>query len=142
MPNGQNNWLKVRIWIFKKRILSRMELKNTFIYSSASVFSTENGSGTAIDPLSLITTSRVGLSLESVANASIFLTTFIPFTIFPKTTCRPSNHVVCFVVMKNWDPLVSLPALAYGSITFKIEIYFWKKVFFFLPSITILHRSA
>jgi hypothetical protein len=30
----------------------------------------------------------------------------------PKTTCLPSSHGVATVVMKNCDPLVSLPALA------------------------------
>lgn len=59
-----------------------------------------------------MTTSCVGLSRESVFVASIFRTTFMPDKIFPNTTWRPSNHVVCFVVMKNCDPLVSLPALA------------------------------
>lgn len=36
----------------------------------------------------------------------------IPFSTFPKTTCRPSSQDVFTVVMKNCDPLVSLPALA------------------------------
>ena len=33
----------------------------------------------------------------------------------PKTTCLPSNQEVFLVVMKNWDPLVSLPELAMDS---------------------------
>ena len=39
-----------------------------------------------------------------------FLT--IPDVTTPKTTCRPSNQLVFTVVMKNCEPLVSLPALA------------------------------
>lgn len=39
----------------------------------------------------------------------------MPLMTFPKTTWRPSNQGVCFTVMKNWDPLVSLPALAMDS---------------------------
>lgn len=39
-----------------------------------------------------------------------FLT--IPSKTFPKTTCLPSSQVVLAVVMKNWEPLVFLPALA------------------------------
>lgn len=39
----------------------------------------------------------------------------IPLRIFPKTTCRPSSHGVLTVVRKNWEPLVSLPALAIES---------------------------
>ena len=39
----------------------------------------------------------------------------IPLITFPKTTCRPSNHSVFFVVRKNCDPLVFLPALAIDS---------------------------
>ena len=36
----------------------------------------------------------------------------IPLRTFPNTTCLPSSHWVLTVVMKNWEPLVSLPALA------------------------------
>lgn len=36
----------------------------------------------------------------------------MPSRIFPKTTCLPSSQGVLTVVMKNWEPLVSLPALA------------------------------
>jgi len=36
----------------------------------------------------------------------------IPLITFPNTTCLPSNHDVFTVVMKNCEPLVSLPALA------------------------------
>eukprot|EP00755_Sulcionema_specki_P016930 Sspe_Gene.1053::Locus_359_Transcript_2_3_Confidence_0.500_Length_1006::g.1053::m.1053 len=53
-----------------------------------------------------------GLSRGLVEVFSIFRTTSIPSTTFPKTTCRPSSHEVSAVVMKNCDPLVFLPALA------------------------------
>ena len=36
----------------------------------------------------------------------------IPSRTFPKTTCLPSNQLVFTVVIKNCEPLVSLPALA------------------------------
>lgn len=36
----------------------------------------------------------------------------MPSKILPNTTCLPSSHGVWIVVMKNWEPLVSLPALA------------------------------
>ena len=36
----------------------------------------------------------------------------IPWRTFPNTTCLPSSHWVLTVVIKNWEPLVSLPALA------------------------------
>ncbi len=39
----------------------------------------------------------------------------IPFKTLPNTTWRPSSQGVCFVVMKNWDPFVSFPALAIDS---------------------------
>lgn len=100
---------------FSKKNVSQNRNRNKILslYSSASALSTENGSGTGIDPQSAITTSFDGLSLASVLDASIWRTTFMPFRIFPNTTCLPSNHGVCFVVMKNCDPFVSLPAFAY-----------------------------
>lgn len=36
----------------------------------------------------------------------------MPSSTLPNTTCFPSSHGVFTVVMKNWEPLVSLPALA------------------------------
>lgn len=48
-------------------------------------------------------------------NTNMSLVPTIPFNIFPKTTCLPSSHGVCFVVIKNCDPFVSLPALAMES---------------------------
>ncbi len=45
-------------------------------------------------------------------NPSIALTTSIPSTTLPKTTCFPSNHGHGTVVKKNCDPLVPGPALA------------------------------
>lgn len=43
---------------------------------------------------------------------SIFETTSMPSMTLPKTTWRPSSHAVLTVVMKNWEPFVSGPALA------------------------------
>mmetsp|Transcript_2024 Transcript_2024/g.12991 ORF Transcript_2024/g.12991 Transcript_2024/m.12991 type:complete len:216 (-) Transcript_2024:235-882(-) len=43
---------------------------------------------------------------------SMALTTSIPDSTCPKTTCFPSSHGVATVVMKNWLPLVLGPALA------------------------------
>uniref|UniRef100_H2YDC9 Uncharacterized protein n=1 Tax=Ciona savignyi TaxID=51511 RepID=H2YDC9_CIOSA len=65
-----------------------------------------------ISPQSTIVTSLIGLSPEAVGFFSISATTSIPDTTFPNTTCFPSNHGVFTVVMKNWDPFVSFPALA------------------------------
>lgn len=79
-------------------------------YSSASAFSVENGSATGKVPESAMTTSLLGLSRPSVLPCSILRTMLIPLIIFPNTTWRPSSQVVCLVVMKNCDPLVSLPA--------------------------------
>merc|ERR1711920_188479 len=45
-------------------------------------------------------------------NFSIAFTTSIPSRTSPKTTCFPSRCEVTTVVMKNWLPLVSLPAFA------------------------------
>lgn len=53
--------------------------------------------------------------LPSVFMASIFRTTSIPLSTLPKTTCLPSNQLVAFTVIKNWEPFVSLPALAIES---------------------------
>lgn len=46
-------------------------------------------------PESTITQSANGLSRPSVFEASILRTTLIPLIILPKTTWRPSSHVVC-----------------------------------------------
>merc|ERR1719449_67571 len=59
-----------------------------------------------------IVTSLTGLSLPSVLLFSTFLTTSIPLSTFPKTTCLPSNQEVCLVVMKNCEPFVSFPEFA------------------------------
>lgn len=45
-----------------------------------------------------------------------FLTTSIPSTTFPNTTCFPSSQLVLALVMKNWLPLVLGPAFAMESI--------------------------
>lgn len=47
-----------------------------------------------------------------VSMDSSILTTPIPFSTWPKTTCLPSKCDVGTVVMKNWEPLVLGPALA------------------------------
>lgn len=49
---------------------------------------------------------------DPLPTASMALTTSLPLLMFPKTVCFPSSHEVWAVVMKNWLPLVSLPALA------------------------------
>lgn len=36
----------------------------------------------------------------------------MPSRTLPNTTCLPSSQAVFTVVIKNWEPLVSLPALA------------------------------
>ncbi|PON93901.1 LOW QUALITY PROTEIN: hypothetical protein TorRG33x02_102910 [Trema orientale] len=45
-------------------------------------------------------------------SCSMALTTSIPCTTLPNTTCFPSSHGASAVQMKNWDPLVPGPALA------------------------------
>jgi len=52
---------------------------------------------------------------HSEPRLSIALTTALPFTTLPNTTCRPSNHDVLAVVMKDWERFVSLPPLAMES---------------------------
>merc|ERR1719201_845548 len=47
--------------------------------------------------------------------ASMALTTSMPLTTLPKTTCLPSRCGVRDVVRKNWLPLVLGPALAIES---------------------------
>jgi len=48
----------------------------------------------------------------------------MPSTTFPKTTCFPSSQEVLAVQIKNWLPLVFLPALAIERIpTGTWEIY-------------------
>jgi hypothetical protein len=51
-------------------------------------------------PEAVIITFAFGLP-ESVPKASMALTTSIPSTTSPNTTCRPSSHDVTAVVMKN-----------------------------------------
>lgn len=50
-----------------------------------------------------------------------FLTTSIPSTTVPNTTCFPSSQEVLTVVRKNWLPLVLRPALAMDKTPFSIE---------------------
>merc|ERR1712217_872857 len=61
-------------------------------------------------PHSLIATGLFVLP-DCVPTASIFFTTSIPSTTFPKTTCFPSSQGVCAVQRKNWEPFVLGPAL-------------------------------
>jgi hypothetical protein len=60
---------------------------------------------------SLIVTVFEGLP-EPDPMASTALTTYTPDFTFPKTVCFPLSQVVSAVVMKNWLPLVFLPAFA------------------------------
>ena len=64
-----------------------------------------------ISPHWAIVTSRFGTSLPRypVLVFSIFLTTSMPSTTWPKTTCLPSRKGVGTVVMKNCEPLVLGP---------------------------------
>merc|ERR1712083_585252 len=65
----------------------------------------------AIWPLSATTTGFAVLPLCE-PTASIFLTTSIPSTTLPNTTCFPSNQSVLTVHKKNCEPFVFGPALA------------------------------
>ena len=60
-------------------------------------------------PESAITHACIGLLLSSVSVSTILCTTSIPVITFPNTTCIPSSHLVFSRVIKNWEPLVSLP---------------------------------
>lgn len=66
-------------------------------------------------PQSAITTFWLVLPLPE-PSFSIFLTTSIPSTTAPKTTCFPSRWEVFTVQRKNCDPFVFLPALAMDRI--------------------------
>jgi len=61
--------------------------------------------------------SKLGISLPlyPVLVFSIFLTTSIPSTTLPKTTCLLSRNGVGTVVMKNWEPFVFGPAFYVGN---------------------------
>lgn len=112
------------------------------IYSVASAFSTANGSATGKDPELAITTSWAGLSRPSVLVLSILRTTSIPLIIFPNTTWRPSSHVVCFVVMKNCDPLVSFPDDEKKENEERLRERKGKKIYLRWPSTTIRSHNA
>merc|ERR1719323_1691437 len=62
-------------------------------------------------------------------NDSIFLTTSMPSTTWPNTTCLPSSHWVLAVQRKNWDPLVLGPALAIdrtpGPVCLRVKLPPW-----------------
>ena len=61
-----------------------------------------------ISPDSVMMTSlEGGVPLRS----SILRTISMPLVTLPNTTWRPSNQEVLTVQMKNWEPLVSGPAL-------------------------------
>lgn len=66
--------------------------------------------GAYISPQSLITQGDTGTSMAAVGVASIFLTTSMPSTTSPNTTCRPSSQSVGMVHRKNCDPFVLGPA--------------------------------
>lgn len=44
---------------------------------------------------------------ESLPYFSTFLTTSMPSTTLPKTTCLPSSQPVSAVQRKNWEPFLS-----------------------------------
>ena len=60
-------------------------------------------------PQLAITTGLVGRSLRSQGPRSMVLTSSMPSSTWPNTTCLPSSHGVATVVMKNWLPLVLGP---------------------------------
>ena len=62
-----------------------------------------------ISPHCETTTSWFGLSSLPTRTFSIFLTTSIPSTTFPKTTCFPFKKGVGAHVIKNWLPFVFGP---------------------------------
>lgn len=64
----------------------------------------------------LATTTGLDVRPEEDPTFSMALTTSIPSTTFPNTTCFPSSHSVFVVHMKNWDPFVPGPALAMDRI--------------------------
>mmetsp|Transcript_24450 Transcript_24450/g.75519 ORF Transcript_24450/g.75519 Transcript_24450/m.75519 type:complete len:182 (-) Transcript_24450:422-967(-) len=74
-------------------------------------YSAEAASSMSISPDSSMTTRALGLP-DWEPCFSMASTTSRPSRTLPKTTCLPSSHAVLTVVMKNWDPFVSLPALA------------------------------
>jgi hypothetical protein len=76
------------IWSLSSPFISLLYLKKDFFFLSGS------------SPASLIVTFLAG-DPEGVPCASIFLTTSIPSSTSPKTTCLPSSHEVTTVVMKN-----------------------------------------
>lgn len=60
-----------------------------------------------------ITTGILGLLLGPVGTFSIFRITSNPSITRPNTTCFPSRKSHLAQVMKNWQPLVSFPLLAW-----------------------------
>merc|ERR1719218_467310 len=66
-------------------------------------------------PLAAILTGWEHLPLW-LPTASIFLTTSIPSTTWPNTTCLPSSQSVLTVQRKNCEPLVPGPAFAIDRI--------------------------
>mmetsp|Transcript_18531 Transcript_18531/g.37481 ORF Transcript_18531/g.37481 Transcript_18531/m.37481 type:complete len:241 (-) Transcript_18531:620-1342(-) len=77
-------------------------------------FFMKSGSSAAISPHAEMTTFLEVVPLE-LPSASIALTTSMPMTTLPKTTCFPSSHVVFAVHRKNCEPFVPGPALAIES---------------------------
>eukprot|EP00321_Phaeocystis_globosa_P004453 CAMPEP_0118809554 /NCGR_PEP_ID=MMETSP1162-20130426/354_1 /TAXON_ID=33656 /ORGANISM="Phaeocystis Sp, Strain CCMP2710" /LENGTH=83 /DNA_ID=CAMNT_0006738993 /DNA_START=133 /DNA_END=381 /DNA_ORIENTATION=- len=78
--------------------------------SLAQSLSRKLGSEGAISPQSA-TTTFFDVSPLWLPTASIALTTSMPLTTLPKTTCLPSSHAVLAVHRKNCEPLVPGPAL-------------------------------
>jgi hypothetical protein len=61
-----------------------------------------------------VATQRTYRLLAPVGTFSTFLTVNMPSTTRPKTTCLPSRNSAGAQVMKNWQPLVPGPELAWG----------------------------
>lgn len=59
-------------------------------------------------PEAEMTTGWAGRSASRVRAFSILRTMDLPAMTSPKTTCLPSRWGVGTVVMKNWEPLVSV----------------------------------
>ena len=66
-------------------------------------------------PQSAMTTASSGRSPRSQRLPSILLTSSMPSSTQPNTTCLPSSQGVTTVVMKNCEPLVFGPAFAWQS---------------------------
>lgn len=92
-------------------------------YSSASAFSTEKGSATSSTPASLMTTSFLGLSLESVSEASILRMTFCEQIIKSVSIKSVSVSIkykkINIHIKQSYDLVVSIIILYHG---YKIKV--------------------